>query len=268
MVSKSVSVNALPHHNHNCLAQYEVALIFSELVEHLEFQRKNNINILSAPVIKTGVSSDYFVQIAKLRAIRKIWSLIKNEYNIDSDVYLIAETSLTNKSISDNYNNLLRTSIESMAAVAGGCNELLVNGFDALFKTNTSLSKRMSLNQQLILKHESYFDKIADIGCGSYYIESLTDAIAESALTTFKKFEEQGGYFACLNDAVFSREIQLQANEKLNQLVNLSNISIGVNKFKNTHEKLKLSNEEIDSLKSLEINNPVLQYELIHFLNK
>lgn len=265
---KSVSVNALPHHNHNCHAQYEVALIFSELVEHLEFQRKNNINILSAPVIKTGVSSDYFVQIAKLRAIRKIWSLIKNEYNIDSDVYLIAETSLTNKSISDNYNNLLRTSIESMAAVAGGCNELLVNGFDALFKTNTSLSKRMSLNQQLILKHESYFDKIADIGCGSYYIESLTDAIAESALTTFKKFEKQGGYFACLNDAVFSREIQLQANEKLNQLVNLSNISIGVNKFKNTHEKLKLSNEEIDSLKSLEINNPVLQYELIHFLNK
>lgn len=265
---KCISINALTHHNQNCNAQYEVALIFSELVEHLEFQRKNNIKVLSAPVIKTGVNCDYFVQIAKLRAIRKIWSLIKEEYNLASYIYIIAETTLTNKSISDNYNNLLRTSIEAMAAVAGGANEVLVNGFDALLKANNSLAKRMSLNQQLILKHESYFDKMADIGCGSYYIESLTDAIAENSLSTFKKFEELGGYFACLKSGIFTKEINSQAEEKQKNFDSLTNLSIGVNKYKNTHEKINLTPAEIDSLKNLKVNNPVLHYELIHFLNK
>jgi methylmalonyl-CoA mutase len=265
---KCISINALPHHNQNCNAQYEVALIFSELVEHLEFQRKNNIKVLSAPVIKTGVNCDYFVQIAKLRAIRKIWTIIRDEYKLGTDIYIIAETTLTNKSISDNYNNLLRTSIESMAAVAGGANEVLVNGFDVLLKTNTLLSKRMSLNQQLILKHESYLDKMADIGCGSYYIESLTDSIAESSLSTFKKFEEQGGYFACLNTGVFTKEIKLQAEEKQKHLDNFTNLSIGVNKYKNANERFELSRAQIDSLKNLKVNNPVLHYELIHFLNK
>jgi methylmalonyl-CoA mutase len=180
-------------------------------------------------------------------------------------VYLIVETSLTNKSISDSYNNLLRTTVESMAAVAGGCNELIVNTFDVLFATNKNLAERMAINQQLILKEESYFDKMADIACGSYYIEHLTDAIATKALETFKRFEKEGGYFKCIEKNMFANDIAKQANQQSEWVETQKQISIGVNKFKNEKEKIHLSAQVISELKHLPIQNPVLTYELEHY---
>jgi methylmalonyl-CoA mutase len=152
-----------------------------------------------------------------------------------------------------------------MAAVSGGCNELCVTDFDVLFSENAVLAERMSLNQQLILKEESYFDKMADVACGSYYIETITDAIAGRALETFKYFEQQGGYLACLKKNIFSREIQAQAASKEERLKTGKQLSIGVNKFKNEKEKLTLSAEQIKALQQSGIQNPVLNFELEHF---
>jgi len=265
---KTVSVNAILFHNRNCLAYYEVAIIISQMTEYLEFfaSRKENFPA-SNFAIKTGVSSDYFIQMAKLRAIRRLWSILKKEYNVQNDLHLIVETSLTNKSISDSYNNLLRTTVESMAAISGGCNELLVTDFDILFPTNKVLAERMSVNQQLILKEESYFDKMADTACGSFYIESITDAIAARALETFKRFEKEGGYFKCLEENIFSKEITLQAEAKEEQVKTQKQISIGVNKYKNEKEKINLTPSALSGLKNLDINNPVLNYELEHYFN-
>lgn len=265
---KTTSVDALAYHNLNCYAYYEVAIIFSQLIEHLEILSARGETLKSMPVIKAGVSSDYFIQMAKLRAIRRLWNIIKKEYAINSDIYLIVETSFTNKSISDNYNNLLRTTIESMAAVAGGCNELIVNQFDLLFDVNSTLSERMSVNQQLILKHESYLDKMADVGCGSFFIESITDEIAEKALDSFKKFEQLGGYFECVKKGVFAKDITSQAQQKEELVKNQKQISIGVNKFKNEKEVIKISPEKVAALKSLAINNPILNYELDTYFKK
>ncbi|MCC6371365.1 MAG: hypothetical protein IT236_10200 [Bacteroidia bacterium] len=264
---KTNSFNALPFHNQNCLAYYEVAITLSALVELLEnkagLQTKSN----AAFVVKTGVSADYFMQMAKLRTLRRLWEVLKKEYNINNDLHIIAETSAVNKSISDAYNNLLRTTIEAMAAVAGGCNELVVNGFDLFFATNPDLSQRMAINQQLILKNESYFDKMADVACGSYYIETLTDTLAERSLSAFKDFEKQGGYFQCLAKKVFINEIQTQANEQAEKVNALKQLAVGVNKFKNDKEKINLSQTQVQELAGMAINNPVLSYELKHFFN-
>ena len=258
---KTISVNALPFHNLNCLAYYEIAIIFSALNEYLQVIK----NPIAPIVIKTGVNSDYFIQIAKLRAIRRLWDTLKVEYNLNNEIYLIVETSLTNKSISDKYNNLLRTTVESMAAVAGGCNELIVTEFDVLFSENKKLSSRMAINQQLILKEESYFNKMADVACGSYYIESITDALAIRALETFKRFEREGGYFKCTQNHLFSDEIKIQANKK-NELFRTSKqLAIGINKFKNSTETISLSAQQIQELKKLSINNTVLNFELENF---
>jgi methylmalonyl-CoA mutase len=265
---KTLSVNALPFHNQSCLAHYEVALILSQLTEYLEFFSSKKENLpLSKCVVKTGVSADYFIQMAKLRAIRRLWKLLTTEYGLENELHLVVETSLTNKSISDSYNNLLRTTVESMAAISGGCNELLVTHFDVLFSTNAVLAERMSVNQQLILKEESYFDKMADTACGSFYIESITDTIAAKALETFKRFEKEGGYFVCLGKGLFSKEISVQAKERDEEINTQKKLVIGVNKFKNEKEKIDLSATQISELKNLTIHNPVLHYELEHYFN-
>lgn len=259
----TIGVNNLAFHNQNCLAYYEVALALSMLNEHLQYIKPGTEP--TKLVIKTGVNSDYFLQIAKLRAIRRLWNILKTEYNLKSDLYLIVETSLTNKAISDSYNNLLRTTVESMAAVAGGCNELIVNTFDVLFATNKNLAERMAINQQLILKEESYLDKMADIACGSYYIEHITDAIATKALETFKRFEKEGGYFKCIEKNIFTNDIARQANQQSEWVETQKQISVGVNKFKNEKENIHLSAQVISELKHLPIQNPVLTYELEHY---
>lgn len=260
---KTVSANALPFHNQNCLAYYEVAIILSELNEYLQSGKNTGSDF----VIKAGVNSDYFIQIAKLRAIRRLWKVLKAEYNLNNDLHLIVETSLNNKSVSDKYNNLLRTTVEAMAAVAGGCNELIVNKFDVLFTENEKLSSRMAINQQLILKDESYLDKMADIACGSYYIESITDAIATKALEAFKRFEKEGGYFKCIEKNIFSSEINVQAEKRNELFKNGKQLAIGVNKFKNEKEKVSATKQQVEDLKHLPINNVVLNFELDNFFN-
>ena len=263
---KTIGVNLYLSHNQNCLAYYEIALIFSALVEQLEFLSKKDKISNSKIVIKTGVNSDYFIQIAKLRAIRRLWNNLKIVYNCNNDIHLIVETTLTNKSISDSYNNLIRSTIESMAAIAGGCNELIVSEFDTLNPTDKILSERLAVNQQLILKDESYFDKIADVSCGSFYIESITDAIASKALETFKRFENEGGYFKCIEKSIFFNEINIQAKHQQDKINNQEEVSVGVNRFKNELENLEFSQNQIESLSNLCINNPSLNFELNNYL--
>lgn len=264
---KTTVINAIRFHNQNCLAYYEVALIIAQLAEYLEEAVSKNELPQADVVVKTGVSSDYFIQIAKLRAIRRLWRILKKEYKIGNDLHLIVETSLTNKSISDSYNNLLRTTVEAMAAASGGCNELIVTEFDTLFPTNPVLSERMAVNQQLILKEESYFNKMADTACGSFYIEHITDALAALALDCFKRFEQEGGYFKCCEKGLIEREIEEQAKQRAELFKSQKQIAIGVNKYKNEKEKIDLPASLVADLKKKPINNPVLNFELENYFN-
>jgi methylmalonyl-CoA mutase len=260
---RSCSFDALPYHNLGAFAAYEIAITLSGLAEYLEAGTSGN-HSKAAFAVRTGVNADYFVQIAKLRALRRLWELLKKEYDVTNDIYVITETSLTNKSVSDAYNNLLRSTVEAMAAVAGGCNELVVNEYDKLFADPSPFSSRMALNQQLILKHESYMDKMADVACGSYYIESLTDLLAEKALKHFKEFEAQGGYFSCLEQNVFRSEISKQAQQTSEAISTGTRLAIGVNRFRNEKEKPMAGPEQLAKLLEKDLANPLLSYEREH----
>jgi methylmalonyl-CoA mutase len=262
---RTVSIDALPFHNAGCFAAYEVAVILSALVSRLDIISSSG-NIPKAKVaVRMGVNSDYFVQIAKLRALRRLWKLLSAEYGLENGLHLIAETSLTNKSVSGRYNNLLRTTVEAMAAIAGGCDELVVNEFDVLFPETTSLSRRMAVNQQLILREESYLDKVADVSCGSYYIESLTDTLAEKALDTFKGFQRKGGYFACLREDIFSSDIEVQhlRNEAL--VRSGKQVVVGVNRFHDSGEDAGDIAVHLGQLEEGPVRNAVLNYEIEHY---
>ena len=107
-------------------------------------------------------------------------------------------TSEWNKTVYDPYVNMLRTQTEAMSAILGGTDSLTVEPFDIVFRKPDEFSERIARNQQLILKEEAYFDKVADPAAGSYYIENLTSLIAENAWKLFLEIEETG-WFSCLS---------------------------------------------------------------------
>lgn len=260
---KTCCMDVLPHHNKNSFAYYEVALAMAGLNEYLSAYTDQDQPL--QVTVKAGASADYFIQIAKLRAIHRLWKVIAADGKLPAKLHLVVETSSTNKSISDSYNNLLRTTVEAMAAVAGGCNELIVTEFDLFFPANKSLAGRMAINQQLILKEESYFDKIADVACGSYYLESMTDAIAAKALEAVKQIERQGGYFKCLAGGSIAAELEQQARQRAAAIEAQQQLVIGVNKFRNEKEDIRLTTDDLSRLESLPLNNPVLNFELGHY---
>lgn len=193
-----------------------------------------------------AVGSDYFFEIAKLRALRKLWSTLANEYNIDTPATIHCETALNNKTIYDYNNNILRTSTEAMAAVVGGCDALFIHPYDVLFKQPNEFSSRIARNIQLILKYESHLDKVMDVAHGSYYIESLSQQIAEKSWELFQNIEAKGGYIACLESGFLQDTITKQA-EATQQLVDSGDrVVLGVNKYPNNNEKMKGEIEEIE----------------------
>jgi methylmalonyl-CoA mutase len=189
-----------------------------------------------------SVGSNYFMEIAKLRAARLLWSTIVNEYKpADANsCKMIAhcETSEFNKTIFDTYVNVLRTQTEAMSATLGGCNSLTVQPFDSIFRDSSDFSERIARNQQLLLKEESYFDKIADPSAGSYYIETLTDSIATEAWKLFLAVEEKGGYIAALKEGYIQAQVNESASQKSKALASRREILLGTNQYPNGSETM------------------------------
>jgi methylmalonyl-CoA mutase len=160
-----------------------------------------------------GTGSNYFFEIAKLRAARLLWSVVVSAYkpeNVISSVMDIHSiTSKLNKTTDEPYVNLLRTQTEAMSAVLGGTDSLTVDPFDIVFRHPDEFSERIARNQQLLLKEEAFFDKVADPAGGSYYIEKLTSLIADSSWRLFLEVEEQGGFIEALSKGFFKKEIIL-----------------------------------------------------------
>ncbi len=192
-----------------------------------------------------GVGSDYFLEIGKLRAARLLWSVISNRFDpstgkmVKMDIH--SETTRWNKTIYDPYVNMLRTQTEAMAAVLGGTDSLTVEPFDACFRKPDEFSERIARNQQLLLKEEAYFDKVADPAAGSYYIENLTVLITENAWKLFLEIEEEGGFLASLKSGLIQKRILESAGSRKKDVSLRKNILLGTNKYPNGEESYSRS---------------------------
>ncbi len=142
-----------------------------------------------------GVSSNYFMEIAKFRAARMLWAQIVEQYKPDSKqsakMLVHAITSRFNQTIYDAHVNLLRSQTESMSAALAGVDSITTTPFDAPYKKPDAFSERIARNQQHLLKEESHLDKVIDPAGGSYYVETLTLSIAEQAWKLFLDVEEK-----------------------------------------------------------------------------
>lgn len=189
-----------------------------------------------------ATGSNYFLEIAKVRAARLLWANIVKQYNPKNETSCVANvhavTSNWNKTIYDPYVNLLRTQTEAMSAVLGGVDSLTVKSFNTAYEKPTEFSERIARNQQLLLKEESHFDKVVDPGAGSYYIESLTDSIAEQAWKLFIEVENKGGFVAALKAGFVQSVIKETAQKRDMDIANRRENFLGVNQFPNFNEHL------------------------------
>ena len=204
-----------------------------------------------------SIGSDFFTEIAKLRAFRKLIALLQEQYQTNFNIHIHAQTSQQNKSHLDAYNNMLRSTTEGMSAVIGGCNSLCILPYDETFGDVSAFSSRIARNQQFVFKEESYLNKVADISAGSYYIENLTEEIAAKAWSAFKHIESKGGFIACLKTNHIQDKIKQEADVLVQKFKEEKIVLVGVNKFQNTKEKQAVRSKKQEATSKAAIITPI-----------
>ena len=188
-----------------------------------------------------GVSENYFMEIAKFRAARLLWAQIVKQYEPKCDcackMIINASTSTYNQTVFDSYVNLLRSQTEAMSAALGGVHSMVVTPFDAPYEKATDFSERIARNQQLLIKEESHFDRIVDPSAGSYYIEHLTDALAQEAWKIFLKIEDEGGFLAAVKAGTVQADINATNVKRHGDAAKRKEFLLGTNQFPNFTEK-------------------------------
>ena len=187
-----------------------------------------------------GISSNFFMEIAKFRAARTLWAkiveLYEPERKCSCKMIIHAETSRFNLTLFDPYVNMLRTQTEAMSAAIAGVEAITVTPYDSVYETPTEFAERIAKNQQLILKHESHLDKVADPAGGSYYIESLTASIATEAWKQFLAIEEAGGFHKAVKEGRIKAEIESAGDNRRTALAKRKEILLGTNQYPNFSE--------------------------------
>jgi methylmalonyl-CoA mutase len=240
-----VNVNGRYFGNAGSTIVQELAFALSAGNEYLSQLTERGVSVNDAAKsirFNLSVGSNYFMEIAKLRAGRLLWAAIVNAYKPAGreacKMVVHCETSEFNKTVFDPYVNMLRTQTEAMSATLGGCHSLTVQPFDFVFRETGDFSERIARNQQLLLKEESYFDKVVDPSAGSYYIETLTDSIATEAWKLFTEVEEKGGYLSALKAGFIQSLVKESAKQKGQALASRRDILLGTNQYPNASESM------------------------------
>ena len=233
-----IPVNASLYEEAGANTVNELAFALAHVNEYFNFlNEKGN---LSGKTIHSifSIGPDFFTEIAKLRAFRKLIALLQESYQTKFPLHIHAQTAQLDKSVMDIYNNMLRTTTEAMSAVIGGADSLSVLPYNEGFSEVNEFAARIARNQQLILKDESYLNKVSDISSGSYYIESITEQLAQKAWDQFKSIEAKGGFIACLKNNFIQTLISEGTSTLIHELKEGKLVLVGVNKFQNKSEKI------------------------------
>ena len=188
-----------------------------------------------------GISSNYFMELAKFRAGRMLWAEIVKAYNPECEcackMKVHAVTSQFNQTIYDAHVNLLRSMTETMSAALAGVDSIETLPFDLQYKCPDEFSERIARNQQLLLREESHLDKVVDPAGGSYYIEVLTASIAEQAWKLFLDVEEKGGFRAIVENGELQKAINESNVKRHTDVARRKEILLGTNQYPKSNEK-------------------------------
>ena len=250
-----LTVNAQQLHNAGSNIVQELGFglaAANELISRLSDLGAKPELVASSIVFNVGVGSTYFMEIAKIRAARLLWSTIVEQYKPASDkpyhLFIGATTSRWNQSVYDPYVNMLRSTTEAMSSAVAGADSISVLPFDTAYKQADDFGYRIARNQQLLLKEESYLDKIVDPAAGSYYIENLTDQIGRGAWEHFLKVEQAGGMCRALRAGLVQDEVEATARQRDNDIATRRTTILGTNQYPNLLETMgdKIQSDKSD----------------------
>ena len=234
-LKSSLSIDVSLYQNAGATIVQQLAYALAHANEYLNHFEEKIDNLITFNV---SVGSNYFFEIAKLRALRLLWKTLASEYGIKSDCHIIATPSKRNKTLYDYNTNMLRTTTECMSTILGGANTICNLPYDAIYHKDNEFGERIARNQLLILKHESYFNAVNNPADGSYYIEKLTQQFAEKGLSLFKDLESNGGFLKQLKEGTIQRKIKESAALEQEQIDNGELILLGSNKYQNLNDKM------------------------------
>lgn len=186
-----------------------------------------------------GISSNYFMELAKFRAARMLWAEIVKAYGAPEDcckMMVNAVTSQFNMTIYDAHVNLLRSMTETMSAALAGVDSIETLPFDMQYKTPDEFSERIARNQQHLLREESHLDKVIDPAGGSYYVETLTCSIADQAWKLFNEVEDNGGFHALLAKGEIQAKVNESGVKRHLDVARRKEILLGTNQYPNVNE--------------------------------
>ncbi|MFD2541200.1 methylmalonyl-CoA mutase subunit beta [Lacinutrix gracilariae] len=236
--TKSFSVNIDLYQNAGATITQQLAYALAhtnEYLNHLESTEKQTLQV----TFYATVNTNYFFEIAKLRALRLLFHSLVKEYNTEANCNIFVTPTKRNKTIYDYNTNLLRTTTECMSAILGEADTICNLAYDAIYHKDNEFGERIARNQLLILKHESYFDVVENASEGSYYIETLTNQLAEKALELFKDIESNGGFLNQLKEGTIQRKIKESAAKEQEQFDAGEIVLLGTNKHPNENDKMK-----------------------------
>lgn len=203
---RSICVDISLHQNAGAAIYQQLGIALAKTKELVEVYGPEILNKL---IFKIAVGGNYFFEMAKLRAFKIVFNQLSKEYGLDEVPYIFAETSLRNKAVSDNENNLIRSTLELASAMIGGADAVFTNNY--LVNRSTDNSEEISFKQQIVLAYESIINVFEDAANGSYYVEDVTQQIAEKSWALFVEIEEAGGYLELLKQGIIQKKIYEQA---------------------------------------------------------
>lgn len=237
---KSLTISSHSFHNAGANIAQEIAYTLAsaiEVIDKLSEQNNDLPEIVQKIEFSISVGTNYFGEIAKIRALKFLWKKILTEgYGIKDEKFLgtslhCTTSSFYNASITPN-TNMLRATTEAMSAIIGGCDALSIKAYDETYQESDDFSRRIARNISTILKEESYFDKVIDPSAGSYFIESLTFQLADEAFNILKTVENEGGIIEAFQKNMIQNSIKENFEYMQDSLAENQSVMVGVNKFR------------------------------------
>jgi methylmalonyl-CoA mutase len=242
----TVCADGSTFHNAGATATQELAFALGSLAEQYDVLTDNHLTmsqLVSKTIVSISVGTSYFLEISKLRALRILWQRFLSHYtSVATDrsinhytLFVHCQTSEFYEETASPYTNMLRATTEAMAAVIGGCDALTVRPYDAktgnVSGQEADFSARIARNISSLLSHEANFGAVADPAAGSYYVETLTKQLTESAWALFLEVENQGGLARAIKSGFMADELDRSFRANHDAIASGERVIVGVTKF-------------------------------------
>ncbi|OWP63860.1 hypothetical protein CDA63_06515 [Hymenobacter amundsenii] len=239
---RALGLDAAYYGNRGATATQQLAFALSTAAAYLSALPTEELplaDVAAALHLHVAVSPNYFFEIAKLRALRRLWATLLHAYGLPAEaasrLTIFASTATWSQTTLDPHTNLLRYATEAMSAVLGGADAVSVGTFDSLFHEPNEFAERLARNLPVLLREEAHLGQVQDAAAGSYYLETLTDTLARDAWALFQHLEAAGGLPAATG--LVLEQLHTAAQAQFRRIATGEQVVVGTNRYQNAHEQ-------------------------------